>query len=137
MEKIKRRRYLVDKRFQFRYMSFVAVPLVLLLGGLYYLIYYCVFNQILIPEAIAVILLPAMKNVNIALLFCMPVLLFFILRTALVYSNRIIGPIPRLEKELGKAIAGDYSVRFKVRRKDELKPFIDKVNTLLEKVEKK
>ena len=53
----------------------------------------------------------------------------------LVYSNRVVGPIRRVEKELDKAIAGDFSVRVKARDKDELYGFIDKVNTLLEKVD--
>ncbi|MFH0763543.1 MAG: methyl-accepting chemotaxis protein [Candidatus Omnitrophota bacterium] len=135
MNKIKRRRYLVDKPFQYRYMSLVAIPLVFLLAGLYYLIYYSVFSEMLIPEAIAVTLLPAMKKVNIVVAFALPVILFLIIRASLVYSNRIIGPIPRIERQLDKAIAGDYSIRLKTRDKDELGDFISKINTLLEKIE--
>lgn len=133
--KTKRRRYLVDKPFQYRYMSLVAIPLVFLLAGLYYLIYYSVFRQILIPEAVAVTLLPAMKKVNVIVGFALPIILFLLIRASLIYSNRIIGPIPRIEKELDKAIAGDYSIRLKARDKDELNDFISKINLLLEKVE--
>lgn len=133
-DKTKRRRYLVDKPFQYRYMSLVAIPLVFLLAGLYYLIYYSVFRQMLIPEAIAVTLLPAMKKVNIVVAFVLPAILFLIVRASLIYSNRIIGPIPRIEKELDKAIAGDYSIRLKARDKDELNDFITKINLLLEKI---
>jgi len=133
--KRKRRKYLVDKPFQYKYMSFVAIPLLFLLAGLYYLIYYSVFRQMLIPEAVAVTLLPAMKKVNIVVAFGLPVVLFLIIRASLIYSNRIIGPIPRIEKELEKAIAGDYSIRIKARDKDELNNFIAKVNILLEKIE--
>lgn len=135
INKMKRRKYLVDKPFQYRYMSLVAIPLVFLLAGLYYLIYYSVFRQMLIPEAIAATLLPAMKKVNIIVAFALPVVLFIIVRVSLVYSNRIIGPIPRIERELDKAIAGDYSIRLKARDKDELSDFISKINTLLEKIE--
>lgn len=131
----KRRRYLVKKGMQFRYISLVVIPLLLLLSALYYLIYYSVFNQILIPEALATTLLPAMKKVNIVVVVGLPILLFFILRAALVYSNRIIGPVPRLERELDKAIAGDYSVRLKARDRDELNTFVNKINILLEKVD--
>jgi signal transduction histidine kinase len=136
MNTIKRRRYLVSKPVQFKFMGMVAIPLVLLLLALYYLMYYSVFSQMLIPEAVTVTLLPAMRNVNIVVLVTLPVLLFIILKAALIYSNRIVGPIPRLEKELDRAIAGDYSVRIKARDKDELKNFIDKINTLLEKVDR-
>ena len=136
MEKRKRRRYLVNKGFQFRYMGLIVVPLVLLLAALYYLIYYSVFNQILIPEAIATTLLPAMKKVNVIAGGAMPIILFGILRTALIYSNWIVGPIHRLERELDKVIAGDYSIRIKTRNNDELKSLVNKINMVLEKFDK-
>ena len=132
----KRRKYLVNKAFQFRYIGLILVPLTLLLAGLYYLIYYSVFNQILIPEAVATILLPAMKKVNITMTSAIPVVFFLLVRVGLIYSNRLIGPIPRLEKELDKALAGDFSVRIKTRDKDELNTFIGKINTLLERIDK-
>ncbi len=131
----KRRHYLVDKDTQFRYMAFVAVPLVLLLSGLYYLIYYSVFIQMMIPEAIVTTLLPAMKKVNIVVAIFIPIALFVILRSALIYSNRIIGPVPRLERELDKIIAGDYSARIKTRDNDALKHFVEKINLLVEKID--
>lgn len=133
---IKRKRYLVNKPVQFRYMSLVAVPLVILSAAIYYLIYYSVFSELLIPEAIASALLPAMKKVNLVLAIAFPIALFVIIRRALIYSNRIIGPIPRLERELDKALAGDFSIRIKTRDKDELSSFVNKVNMLLERVEK-
>ena len=133
MEKLKRRKYLVNRGFQFRYMGLIIVPLILLLAALYYLIYYSVFNQILIPEAIATTLLPAMKKVNIIAGGALPIVLFGILRTALIYSNWIVGPIPRLERELDKVIAGNYSIRIKARDNDELKSLVNKINMVLEK----
>lgn len=136
MAEIKRHKYLVNKIFQLRYMGLVVIPLILLLTALYYLIYYSVFTEMLIPEAIVVTLLPAMKKVNLILLATVPIFLFLILRTALVYSNRIIGPVRRLEQELDKVIEGDYSVRLKTRHKDELRAFVNKINMLLEKVDK-
>lgn len=136
MIRARRHKYLVDKVFQFRYMFLIIIPLVILLTGLYYLIYYAVFREMLIPEAVVVTLIPAMKKVDLMMTLSMPILLFLIIRMALIYSNRIIGPIPRLERELDKAIAGDYSVRIKTRDNDELRSFISKINLLLEKVDK-
>jgi len=136
MKNIKRRTYLVNKIFQFRYMGLVAIPLILLLSALYYLIYYSVFNEMLIPEAVATTLIPAMKKVNIVVALTMPILLFLILRAALIYSNRVIGPIPRLERELDRAIAGNYKVRIKTRTNDELRTFVNKINILLERLDR-
>ena len=136
MKILKRRKYLVKKNFQFRYMGMILVPLILLLAALYYLIYYSVFSEMLIPEAVAVTLLPAMKRVNITLAFVVPVVFFLILRMGLIYSNRIVGPLPRLERELDKVIAGDFSVRIKARDKDELNIIVNKINVLLEKIDR-
>lgn len=136
MKSIKRKRYLVKKDMQFRYMALVAVPLIMALGGLYYLMYYAVLSQILIPEGVIAMLLPAMKKVNTVVIITMPVILFVILRIALVYSNRIIGPVPRIMRDIDKVLAGDRSLRLRVRDKDELNYFIKKVNMLLEEISK-
>lgn len=136
MIKIKRRRYLVNKAMQFRYIALILIPLITLLTGLYCLMYYVVLNQILIPEGVVAMLLPAMKKINIIVAISAPVILVVILRIALIYSNRIIGPLPRMEKEIDKILSGDYSLRLKVRDKDELKNFIKKVNMLLEKIKR-
>jgi len=136
MLKIRRRKYLVKQDTQFRYMGLVLIPLVLLLTCLYYLMYYAVFNHLLIPEAVISILLPAMKQVNTVLILCMPVLFFLLVYAGLIYSNRLIGPIPRLEREIDRIIAGDHSIRLKTRDKDDLKQFVGKINILLEKLSK-
>lgn len=136
MTKIKRKQYLVHKPFQLRYMALVVIPLIILLAALHYLIYYAVFNEMLVPEAIVKTLLPAMRRVNITLAVSLPIIFYLILRLALIYSNRIIGPLPRLEKELDRMIEGDYSLRLKTRQNDELKFFVNKINTLLEKMDR-
>ncbi|MFH1752848.1 MAG: hypothetical protein ABH875_01575 [Candidatus Omnitrophota bacterium] len=133
---LKRRSYLVNRKIQFRYTRLVVIPLILLMAALYYYIYHAVFTQMLIPEAVAVTLVPAMRKVNMGIIFTAPIILYLIVRAALVYSNRIVGPIPRLEKELDRAIAGDYTVRIKTRNNDDLKGFVHKINTLIEAVDK-
>jgi signal transduction histidine kinase len=117
-------------------MGLAVVPLVMLSALLYYLIYYSVFSHMLIPEAVVATLVPAMRNVNIIIALTFPFVLYAVVRLSLIYSNRIVGPIPRLERDLDKIIAGDASIRMKVRDKDELQGFVTKVNALLEKLEK-
>jgi len=136
MRSIRRRRYLVKKDTQLRYMALVAIPLIMALAGLYYLMYYAVLSQILIPEGVIAMLLPAMRRVNIVVAISLPVALFIILRIALIYSNRIVGPVPRLEREIDKMLAGDYSLRLKVRDKDELRSLVKKIDMLLEELKK-
>jgi signal transduction histidine kinase len=136
MGRIKKRRYLVKKDTQLRYMALVAIPLIIALAGLYYLMYYSLLSQIVIPEGVIAMLLPAMRKVNLVVTISLPVILLVILRVALVYSNRIVGPLPRIEREIDKVLAGNYSLRLAVRNKDELNNFIKKINLLLDALEK-
>lgn len=136
MGNTKRRKFLVNKGFQYRYILLMTVPLILLLTVLYFLIYYAVFTEMLIPEAVATTLVPAMKKVNMAIAVVVPIALLALIKTALVHSNNLVGPIPRLEKEIDRAIGGDFSVRIKTRNRDELNAFVSKINRLLEKVDK-
>ena len=50
-----------------------------------------------------------MKKVNIVIGVALPIFLLILLRTILIYSNRIIGPLARLEKQLDKAIKLDIA----------------------------
>ena len=54
-----------------------------------------------------------------------------------VVLHRTLGPIPRMEKILEKIINGDYSLRINVRKKDIIRPFVDKLNRVLELLEEK
>ena len=136
MAKRKRRRYFVNNTFQYRYIAVVIVPLIILMAGLYYIMYYSMFTHMLIPEAATATLLPAMKKVNFVLLATLPVTLFLIIRAALVDSNRVVGPVSRLERELDMILAGDRSVRLNIRAKDDLKPIVDRMNRVLDTISK-
>jgi len=54
-----------------------------------------------------------------------------------VVLHRTLGPIPRMEKILEKIINGDYSLRINVRKKDLIRPFVDKLNRVLQLLEEK
>lgn len=60
-----------------------------------------------------------------------------LLITLAVLLHRTLGPIPRLEKTLDKVIQGDYSLRLGIRKKDIIHSFVQKVNALIEALEKK
>ena len=50
---------------------------------------------------------------------------------AVVQSHRIAGPLYRLEQAFTELAEGDLSVRVRIRRKDELLPFVRQFNTML------
>ncbi len=83
------------------------------------------------PEAIANNLMPVLQRVNIILLVSMPIVLLLIWIVALELSHRIAGPLYRLEKELDERISGAKQGPIELRKKDELKLLVDKLNKLI------
>ena len=116
----------------------MAIPLLLVGGCLYYLIFTLVAEQLGIPESIAYNLFPVIKKINLMLAVSLPPLFLLLILWGAVLSHRFVGPIERIEKEIEKITkSGDYSKRLKVRKNDEIKPIADVVNRLLDCVEQK
>ncbi len=51
-------------------------------------------------------------------------------RMALIVSNRLAGPVLRLEKDIAKMAEGDLTVHFRVRKEDELKSLAKIINDM-------
>jgi methyl-accepting chemotaxis protein len=111
-----------------------VAPMAIVSICLYYLIFNMLAWQLGIPEIIAYNLVPVARKVNIILLISLPVVLFFIWLIALELSNRIAGPVYRLEKELDSRIDGKQTGPIKLRERDELKVLADKINKLMGKI---
>ncbi|MFH0840055.1 MAG: hypothetical protein V1883_03460 [Candidatus Omnitrophota bacterium] len=104
---------------------------------MYYLIFYLLAKQIGIPEAVSEQLSPVVAKLNIFLLVSIPILFVMLISVGIFLSRKLAGPIERLERELETIIAGNLmSRRLKLRKDDELKPMVDSVNLLLERIEK-
>jgi methyl-accepting chemotaxis protein len=108
-----------------------VLPMAITAICLYYLIFNMLAWQLGIPEIIAYNLLPVARKVNLILLVSLPIILFIIWFAALELSNRIAGPIYRLEKDLDDRISGKKSGPIQLREKDELKTLADKINKLI------
>ena len=54
-----------------------------------------------------------------------------------VILHRTMGPIPRMEKILDRVINGESSLRIAIRKKDLVRPFADKLNQVLDLLERK
>ncbi len=134
--------FLVRNRLELHYLRLLvlslALPTLLVGGCLYYLIFYLLAEQIGIPEAVVEQLSPVVQKVNIFLMVSIPVLFLILISIGIFLSRRLAGPIERLENELDGIVTGNLmSRRLKVRKGDELKPMVDNVNILLDKIEKR
>ena len=54
---------------------------------------------------------------------------------AIFYSHRVVGPVYRFEAMLNELLNGNYSIRIKIRRKDEFKELEVLLNRLAEVLE--
>ena len=64
------------------------------------------------------------------------VIMIVIIIIGIYYSHRIAGPVYRMIVDIQRVLDGETSVRVKLRRKDKLKELSDRVNLLIEKIEK-
>ena len=125
-------------KLQFRYLMLVIISMLvptLIVGScLYYFIFTIMAEQLGIPEAIAINLIPVLKKINFMLITGLIPLFLLLFSWGLILSHRFSGPLERVEKDLDKILEGDTSIRFKVREKDDIKNIVDKLNKLIERL---
>lgn len=110
----KRKRYLINKKLQIGlFLKWTLLPVIVVSAGLYYF----------------------QDNIYI-LVFALMALLLFSWRM-LILSHRLAGPIYRLEKDLEDIAKGNFSLRIKFRKKDELKSIAEGINRILDEIEKR
>jgi methyl-accepting chemotaxis protein len=137
----RRKKYFIKSGLQSRYLKLIfvaaALPTFLFSFCLYYLFFYLMAEQLGIPESIAYNIKPVLGKINLILLLGLPVIFILLLLWGLVISHRIAGPVYRLEQDLDKIARGDFSLRIRLRRKDELTSIVEGINKVLDKIEGK
>jgi len=101
---------------------------------LYHLIFFLLARHIAIPEFMIQTLLPVIKKINFLLLFSLPAAFILLFWLGLAISNRLAGPVERLVKEVDEIASGQRLKRLSVRKDDDLKPLIESVNKILDKM---
>jgi len=114
----------------------IIIPLVLVGGCLYYLIFQIMAEQLALPEVIAQNLIPVLHKINLFLLIGLPPIVILLFIWGATLTHRMIGPLERLENDLLKISKGDYFVRLKLRKNDDLKPIAEVLNNIIAKLKK-
>lgn len=124
----KRKKIVVDKEFQFRYLMTWVLLTMSLLGGLVVgsLSVFYLFND---AQMVTYFIW-----VNAT---CAAVITGISVYYIVLHSHRIAGPAFRLERLLHEAAEGRRGFRVRLRRKDYLKRIADGLNELLESLEQK
>ncbi len=117
----RRRQYIIDKNFQFKYLLRIlvlesVVAIVIFAASAYFFLF--VVGDVehdwgtILFQLIVILILLSIFNVMKGILI----------------SHRIVGPIYHIQKDLKKFIDGDLLTETKIRKKDEFKEFAEVVN---------
>ncbi|RLD18443.1 MAG: hypothetical protein DRI36_01385 [Caldiserica bacterium] len=134
----RRRKYLVNKAYQFRYSLFliflIMVLFLIVAISTYYLVY-----PILSKQFLGAITEKQANAVATRLIFfyLIETLIFiiFTLILAILFSHRVVGPVNRFTALVDRIKEGDYSIRIHLREHDEFKKLADSLNELFIKIE--
>ena len=115
----------------------IVVP-VFFVGTYLYLLIFDIINNM--PETsgfVAASLGPVLHKTNMTILLSGIPIFLLILIWGLIFSHRLVGPMKRLQRNLDEMTKkGDGRSRLIVRKNDYIKPLIESVNRLLDKVAK-
>ncbi len=134
----RRTQYLIATQFQ---LKFVGIILVFMFIGAFisaFTIYY--YTWLLLGEKLANIypqgrLITILKTSNMILLGRMLLITPMVAILAVLLSHRIAGPLYRIKKTLEEVAAGNYGLRIRLRRTDELQDVAESMNKVIEKLE--
>lgn len=115
----------------------MLVPVFFVGSFLYFLIFKILSDQPNIPGFTASALDPVIRKTNLAIIVTFTPLFILLLAWGVIFSHRLIGPLQRIQKNIDRmAKQGDLKARLNVRKYDYIKPLVDSINSLLDKLAK-
>ena len=115
----------------------IIVPVFFVGTYLYLLIFTIINNMPETPGFVAASIDPLLQKTNMTILLSGIPIFLLILIWGIIFSHRLVGPMKRLQRNLDEMTKkGDSRSRLVVRKNDYIKPLIESVNRLLDKVAK-
>lgn len=139
-----RKQYLIDRRFQLKWVGkiFLLMFIVSVVVGwtIYYVVWDATTNQLKVLVAQAVLtqsqLIPISSTIKssiaLGLLFRGLVLLFILAVLSIFLTHRIAGPIFKIKKTIRLIVSGQVSERAVLRKHDEFKELAEDLNALMD-----
>ncbi|MBN1526820.1 MAG: methyl-accepting chemotaxis protein [Candidatus Omnitrophica bacterium] len=133
----RRIRYLIARRFQFRFVALI-LAFVFLSAALSSLVVYYTM-MMLMGEKLANVypqgmLLSIINTLNTRIILAVLIISPLVVLLGILLSFRIVGPIYRISKLLRLSARGDLSSRITVRAKDEFKALADAINDMTDMI---
>lgn len=137
MERNKRKKRLLGTPIQTKLLILIfasaTIPTAITVGVLYYLILSLLDWQLGASVAFSAHLIFIAKQIHFIFFMTLPLFFLLLWLVSLELSNRIAGPLYRLERELDARISGAAHGEIRLRAKDELRELVKKINKLIEK----
>jgi methyl-accepting chemotaxis protein len=131
----RRRNYLIDREFQFRFLARNLLAVVAMALVVAFTVYYTTWARIMdefynLPR-VAAQFAPLFASVNKTLLLVLVVFLLLAAVASIFASHSIAGPIYRFEKVLKSLAQGDLSFKVGLRHTDEFRHLADAFNEMI------
>ncbi|MCK5242285.1 HAMP domain-containing protein [bacterium] len=131
----RRKNYLINKDFQFRYISRVMFGIIMMALVIAFTVYYTTWARIMdefyhVPQIASqfAALFSSVNNTLIVILLLFLVISAFL---SIFISHSIAGPVYRFEKTFKAIMAGDLTPRIGLRKSDEFRHLAETINDML------
>lgn len=127
----RRRQWIVNRAFQFRFVGMAIVVLCLLtivaLAAVYAALWTTLNVFELLDDPVAVSLFTMVGLiVTLQLLVILPFVVWF----GILLTHRVVGPLVRIQAAIAQMAAGDFNVHIKLRKSDALPELAEAINRL-------
>ncbi|MBI3009169.1 MAG: HAMP domain-containing protein [Candidatus Omnitrophica bacterium] len=138
-EGFRRTHFLVDKKFQFRFLGSVILLTILIMLLSATITYYILYSQMqrFLTTIPVDILFSVASVICLTSLTVLLILLPLVIVLGIFMSHKIIGPIMRMEKLLEEVGDGNFNINIKLRRGDELISLANAMNRMVDKLKSK
>ena len=140
LKKFKRTQVIVEKKFQFRFAKFVILFAIGTALFTSVTVFFTTFS--LMGDKLADVypqgrLVEIFRNVYLAFAVNLIVVAPAIFYISILFSHRIVGPLPKIYETLRRVGQGNYDQHLVLRKDDELKELADVINSMIDTLKEK
>ncbi|MFC1632250.1 hypothetical protein ACFL1I_06470 [Candidatus Omnitrophota bacterium] len=118
------------------FFSACVIPALIAVIAIVYLIFDIMAEQLMFPEAVTYNIGPVVQKVLMVFMVAVPLSIVLMLIFALNITHKIVGPFDRIVRELSDYADGKKKDQIRIREGDKFFPLVNKVNILIERLNK-
>ncbi len=134
-----RKRILIGRKLQFKYVGVILGAVLASCTLIILTVYFSCWTSLVEIDAsiqTTAAIGKILDNINLLILFELPILLLLACFIGIVFSLKIAGPVYRLQKAARDVASGDLTTSISLRSDDELKNLSDAFNSVIENMQR-